>query len=84
MEEVLKDAEKNNVDEYVFLGDLVNDLPMGNETLEIVKSRTDYVLRGNKEQYFIELEDEPFILEVVLYKDGTSEQIIYDECGNKI
>lgn len=60
MEEVLKDAEKNNVDEYVFLGDLVNDLPMGNETLEIVKSRTDYVLRGNKEQYFIELEDEGY------------------------
>lgn len=40
--------------------------------------------RQIEQSIFIELEDEPFILEVVLYKDGTSEQIIYDECGNKI
>ena len=33
---------------------------------------------------FIELEDEPFVIEIVLYDDGTSEQIVYDECGNKI
>lgn len=33
---------------------------------------------------FIELEDEGFIIEVVLYDDGTSEQIVYDECGNRI
>jgi len=30
---------------------------------------------------FIELEDEPFIIEVILYKDGTSERKVFDEGG---
>lgn len=55
--EVLKDAEKNNVDEYVFLGDLVNDLPFGNETLNNVRKYSNKVLKGNKEQYLIEYEN---------------------------
>lgn len=38
-----------------------------------------------EQSIFIEpTDDEPFGCEVILYKDGTSEQIIYDECGNKI
>ena len=37
LREVLKDAKSNNVYECVFLGDLINDLPFGNETLELVK-----------------------------------------------
>ena len=53
LEEILKDAKLNNVDDYIFSGDLVNDLPFGNETLEIVKSTSDKVLKGNKEQYLI-------------------------------
>ena len=69
LREVLKSAEKNNVDEYVFLGDLINDFPMGNETLELVKSRTQYVLRGNKEQYLIELEDEKYDWPNVQFKN---------------
>lgn len=60
LEEVLKDAKLNNVDEYVFSGDLVNDLPFGNETLEIVKKTSDKVLKGNKEQYLIEFEEEKY------------------------
>ena len=40
LEEILKDAKLNNVDDYIFSGDLVNDLPFGNETLEIVKRGT--------------------------------------------
>ena len=56
LKRVLEDAEKSGAEEYVFLGDLVNDFPMGNETLELVKSKTENVLRGNKEQYLIELE----------------------------
>ena len=49
LKEVLKDAEKKNVNEYVFLGDLVNDLPFGNETLEIVRKYSNKILKGNKE-----------------------------------
>ncbi len=57
---VIKDAEKNNVEDYVFLGDLVNDLPFGNETLEIVRNISNKVLKGNKEQYFIEYDKEQY------------------------
>lgn len=53
---VIKDAEKNNVDDYVFLGDLINDFPFGNETLAIVRKYSNKVLKGNKEQYLIEYE----------------------------
>ena len=67
---VLEDAEKSGADEYVFLGDLVNDFPMGNETLELVKSKTNYVLRGNKEQYLIELEDEGYNWPNVQFKNA--------------
>ena len=56
LKEVLKDAEKNLVDEYIFLGDLVNDLPFGNETLKIVREKSDKIIKGNKEQYLIEYE----------------------------
>lgn len=33
---------------------------------------------------FIELEDEPFIIEVILYKDGSSERKVFDEGGQQI
>lgn len=56
LKEVLKDAEKNNVDDYVFLGDLINDLPFGNETLKMVREKSNKIIKGNKEQYLIEYE----------------------------
>ncbi len=37
-----------------------------------------------EQSIFIDDEDDGFVVEVVLYKDGTSEQIVYDECGNRI
>ena len=66
---VLKDAEKNNVDDYVFLGDLVNDLPFGNETLEIVRKKSNKILRGNKEQYLIEYERYKYDWENIQFKN---------------
>ena len=60
LENILKDAEKNNVDDYIFSGDIVNDLPFGNETLELVKKYSNKVLKGNKEQYLLELEQEKY------------------------
>ena len=60
LEEVLKVAKENNVDDYIFLGDLINDLPFGNETLEIVKKTSDKVIKGNKEQYLIEYDKEKY------------------------
>lgn len=69
LKEVLKDAKINGVDEYIFSGDLVNDLPFGNETLEIVKNTSDKVLKGNKEQYLIEFEDENYNWENIQFKN---------------
>lgn len=37
-----------------------------------------------EQSIFIDDEEEGFVVEVVLYDDGTSEQIVYDECGNRI
>ncbi len=69
LKEVLKDAKLNNVDEYIFSGDLVNDLPFGNETLEMVKSTSDKVLKGNKEQYLIEFEEEKYDWDNIQFKN---------------
>lgn len=60
LNEILKDCKKNNIDEYIFTGDLINDLPFGNETLDIVKSLTNYVVRGNKEEYITEYDKMKF------------------------
>ena len=38
LKEVLLDAKRNGVEMYIFSGDLVNDLPFGNETLELMKN----------------------------------------------
>lgn len=69
LKEVLKDAKINNVDEYIFSGDLVNDLPFGNETLEMVKNTSDKVLKGNKEQYLIEFEEEKYDWNNIQFKN---------------
>lgn len=76
LKEILKDAEKNKVKEYIFLGDLINDLPFGNETLELVKNRSDKVLKGNKEQYIIEYDKEKYDWENIQFKNMI---YMYDE-----
>ncbi|MBR3614375.1 MAG: metallophosphoesterase family protein [Clostridia bacterium] len=76
LEEVLKDAKLNGVDEYIFSGDLVNDLPFGNKTLEIVKNTTDKVLKGNKEQYLIEFEQEKYNWSNIQFKNT---KFMYEE-----
>ena len=80
LNEVLKDAKKNNVDDYIFSGDLVNDLPFGNETLEIVKSTSDKVLKGNKEQYLIEFEEEKYDWENIQFKNT---RFMYNELSDE-
>lgn len=76
LKEILKDAKLSNVDEYIFSGDLVNDLPFGNETLEIVKKTSDKVLKGNKEQYLIEFEKERYDWNNIQFKNT---KFMYDE-----
>ena len=69
MNEIIKDARLNNVNEYIFSGDLVNDLPFGNETLEIVRKTSKNVLKGNKEQYLIEFEEEKYNWDNIQFKN---------------
>lgn len=66
---VVKDAKENKVDDFIFLGDLVNDFPFGNETLEIVKSLSNKVLKGNKEQYLIEYDEEKYNWNNIQFKN---------------
>lgn len=84
LKEVLKDAEKNNVDEYFVIGDMIFDFPFGNETLDIVKKLTNVVLKGNKEQYIIEYDQEKydwdniqFVATKYMYDELTKESIEY-------
>ncbi len=69
LKEIIKDAEKNKVNEYIFLGDQINDFPFGNETLEIVRKYSDKVLKGNKEQYLIEYDEEKYDWDNIQFKN---------------
>ena len=69
LNEILKDCKINNVDEYMFTGDLINDLPFGNETLDIVKKLTNYVVKGNKEEYIIEYDKKKFDWDNIQFKN---------------
>lgn len=84
LREIIKDAKENGVDKFVVLGDLVNDLPFGNETMEIVRDVADVVLKGNKEQYIIEYDDEKYDWDniqfrnnVFMYNELTRDNIEY-------
>lgn len=84
LREVVKDAKENKADDFVFLGDLVNDFPFGNETLEIVKSLSNKVLKGNKEQYLIEYDEEKYNWDNIqfrntlfMYNELTKENLEY-------
>ncbi len=69
LKEVLKDAKNNNVDDYIYLGDLVNELPFGNETLELIRKTSKKVLKGNKEQYLIDYDKDKYNWENIQFKN---------------
>ena len=73
---ILVDAKKNNVNDYIFAGDLINDLPFGNETLDLVKKISNKVLKGNKEQYLIEYGEEQYNWKNIQFKNT---KFMYDE-----
>lgn len=56
LEEALKDAKEQNVDEYIVLGDIITDLPFTDEVIDIVKELTPYVIKGNRESYLLSYE----------------------------
>lgn len=56
LEEVLKDAKEQKVDEYIVLGDIITDLPFTNEAIDKIKELTPYVIKGNREEYLLTYE----------------------------
>lgn len=58
LEEVLKDARANNVDEYIIAGDIILDFPFPNEVIDKIKDLTPYVIKGNREKYLENYEND--------------------------
>ena len=58
LNEIIKDAKNRKVDGFIASGDLVNELPFGNEVIDKLKEINALAIKGNKELYFIEYEEE--------------------------
>ena len=53
---VYKDAIKNGVDKFIFVGDYIFDMPFSNETAHfLMKLDNAHVIKGNKEMYLARL-----------------------------
>lgn len=57
LEEAIKDAKSQNVDEYIVLGDIITDLPFTDEVIDKVRELTPYVIKGNREAYLLTYEN---------------------------
>lgn len=56
---VMEDARSNQVEQFVFAGDYVFDLPFSNEVTELLMSLDNAsIVKGNKEVYLISLRNE--------------------------
>lgn len=73
LEKVLKDAKNNNVDKYIFTGDLINEFPFGNKVINLIKDLQKdydvYVVKGNREQYLIEYDEYKYTWENIQFKN---------------
>lgn len=69
LDAILKECKNENIDEYIFSGDLINDLPFGNETLDVIRNLTNKVVRGNKEDYITEYDKQKFKWENIQFKN---------------
>jgi len=59
LQNVLEDAAAHKVDEFIFIGDYIFDLPFSNEVVrEIMKLKNAHVVAGNKEGYLKHFENQ--------------------------
>lgn len=71
LEEILKDAKQNGVERYIISGDLVNELPFGNKVIDMIKSLENvYVVKGNREQYLIEYDEEKYTWDNIQFRNN--------------
>lgn len=80
LKEVLNDAKSQGVEEYIFPGDLVNDLPFGNETMEIIGNTSKYLIIGNKEEYLKEYDKEKYKWSNIQFRNSV---FIYEELSKE-
>lgn len=57
LDAILEELKKESVDRIVALGDLVNELPNGDEVIKSLIENQILAIKGNKEQYFLEYEE---------------------------
>lgn len=84
LNQIIEDAKKRNVDVFVASGDLVNELPFGNEVIDKLKEINAFSIKGNKEQYFIDYDEHKynwpniqFQNSVFMYERMTKENLEY-------
>lgn len=70
LNEIIKDAKNRKVDRFIASGDLVNELPFGNEVIDKLKEINALAIKGNKELYFIEYEEEKYNWENIQFKNS--------------
>lgn len=70
LNEIIKDAKNRKVDGFIASGDLVNELPFGNEVIDKLKEINALAIKGNKELYFIEYEEEKYNWENIQFKNS--------------
>lgn len=70
LNEIIKDAESRKVDKFVASGDLVNELPFGNEVIDRLKEINAVAIKGNKELYFIEYEEKKYDWKNIQFKNS--------------
>ena len=61
LESVLSNVKESNVDQIILLGDLITGFP--NETnsiLDLLKMTTDFIIKGNREHYILNMNEESF------------------------
>jgi putative phosphoesterase len=60
LEAIINEIANTNIDHVIFLGDLITDFPQyTRKILQIVKTTSNHVVRGNREGYLINRADNP-------------------------
>lgn len=55
LKKAILDAKQKKVDDFFFLGDLITDGIMDNEVLDMVHNTNGVIIRGNRENYILEI-----------------------------
>lgn len=56
----IEDALMKNVDHFIFLGDYITDGIYDNEVLDLIKEKATFVVKGNREEYILNIDKSRF------------------------